>query len=97
METREDIVAYSLTDSGICSTINGQSLSATYEKGGKIDTLGDILDPRGEAVGAIKNLGSGSMYRSSFWLNVRNGAEQGRSQGELTMAISDFKEYFNVR
>ncbi len=92
-----DTLHYSLTDFGICSTVNGNALKKTYAASEKVDTIGAMIDPRAEEREALKIRGSGGLYDSTYWLNTRSGRDGGRSRGSVSLAINNWLDYFAVR
>ena len=94
-----DSVKTSLTDMGICTTINANSIAGTFNvtKHEKIKTFADILDGSSSIHHPIKVKGSGYIHQSIFWLNVRNPSIRGLKKGGITAAINNWNDYFSVR
>ena len=94
-----DSVKTSLTDMGICTTINANSIAGTFNirKHEKIKTFADILDGSSSTHYPIKVKGSGYIHQSIFWLNVRNPSIRGLKKGGITAAINNWNDYFSVR
>ena len=88
----------SLTDRGLCYSINSKNLENTYSRANKrvksfLETIGTNVTH--DAPNRIN--GSGYLQRSTFWLNVRNLSSNGFSKGSITIAINNWNEYFSVR
>ncbi len=86
-----------VTDFGICTTLNGGTWKDTYATNDRLSALGDILDPRSESVAPLKVQGSGKLYQTDFWLNLRSGTTQGLGESEASVAINDWLDFFSVR
>ncbi len=71
-------VSASVTDEGICTSINANSMNETYEPDSRIIELQRLLDPRIGSRQSLKVKGSGNMYQTSMWLNVWHGGSHGR-------------------
>ena len=94
-----DSVKASLTDMGLCTTINANSISGTFnsEKHDKIKGFADILDESNSESHPIKVKGSGYIHQSVIWLNVRNPSSRLLQKGGITAAINNWNDYFSVR
>ncbi len=88
---------YTLTNLGICTTVNGNALKKTFADNKRVSAVGGMLDERKDGYKSIKIAGSGSMYETEFWLNARSGTDQGRTQGEMSIAINNWVDHFSVR
>ncbi len=87
----------SVTDFGICTTLNGETWVNTYSSNDRLSPLRDILDPRNDSMKPLKVQGSGKLYQMEFWLNMRSGTTQGVGQSEISVAINNWLDFFNVR
>ena len=94
-----DSVKASLTDMGLCTTINANSIAGTFniEDHEEIKAFADILDESSSKYFPIKVRGSGYIHQSIFWLNVRNPSNRGLQKGGITAAINNWNDYFSVR
>ncbi len=93
-------MAYSMTDLGICTILNGNEFKSTFKiTDPAMEPITNMLDARDSKSDRepVKILGSGKMYRTEFWLNVRRGTDQGRSQGQASIAINNWLDHFSVR
>jgi hypothetical protein len=41
--------------------------------------------------------GSGNIHQKELWLNVRDANTLGHIQGQMSVAINDFRDYVSVR
>ena len=97
-----DSVRPSLTDRGLCTTINSPKIANSYNTIDKrvrsfVDMLDDLNDSN-DLPNRVK--GSGNLNSAHFWLNVRDVSDNGLveySRGSVTLAINNWKEYFSVR
>ena len=89
----------SLTDMGLCTTINANSIASTFniDKHEGIKEFANILDESDTKHHPIKVKGSGYIHQSIFWLNVRNPSISGLQRGGITAAINNWNDYFSVR
>ena len=96
-----DSVKASLTDMGLCTTINANTIAGTFniKKHEEIKAFSDILDESNTKYYPIKVKGSGYIHQSIFWLNVRNPSTSihGLEKGGITAAINNWNDYFSVR
>jgi hypothetical protein len=67
-------VAPALTDSGLCTTLNGNSIEDTYEdNSNKMMDFKKMLGVSGERPFKPKSIiGSGNIHHKKMWLNVRD-------------------------
>ena len=95
-----DTVKASITDKGLCYTINAKSIKNTFkvEKDQRLNTFANILDRPEVENKPITIRGSGYLQRSIFWLNARGSSNRTRSlKGSLSAAINNWNDYFSVR
>ena len=87
----EETVGYTMTDEGICTTINGNNMDETFAKNSRIESLGKMLDHRTKLTKDAKKKipGSGSLYKTEFWLNARKSVGD-KDVGSITMAAMGF-------
>ena len=89
----------SLTDNGLCTTINSKGIAATFKmENERIISFANILgkNTTQEAPSRIK--GSGYLQRSIFWLNGKiSRTPHGSAKGKIIAAINNWDEYFSVR
>ena len=99
VEAHVESIKASLTDMGLCTTINANSIAGTFniEKHEGIKAFADILDESDSKYHPLKIKGSGYIHQSIFWLNVRNPSIRGLQRGEITAAINNWNDYFSVR
>ena len=99
-EEYADTLSHAYTDFGICTVVNGKSLADTFSASNdRIEKIGAMLDPRpsNKSSAAVKIRGSGRLYQAAFWINVRRGRDQGRKEGSMSMAVTNWVDYFTVR
>ena len=88
----------SLTDRGLCYSMNSKSLIDTFNITNKrVKAFSEIIGTNVSQESANMVKGSGYLQRSTFWLNVRNMSSKGFSKGSMTLAINNWNEYFSVR
>ena len=89
----------SLTDMGLCTTVNAKSVGATYDvvKNKRVREFAEILDEDEVNDVPIQVTGSGFLHQTTYWLNVQGLNKQGFSRGSMTMAINNRDNYFSVR
>lgn len=98
-----DSIRPSLTDRGLCTTINSPKMATSYNTANnkRVDTFADILDDLNDSNDLPNRVkGSGNLNSAHFWLNVRDFSDNGLveySRGSVTLAINDWNEYFSVR
>jgi hypothetical protein len=70
-----------------------------HYQGGKIKDLKNILDAHVDnGIFERKTIrGSGNIHQKKFWLNVRDANSQAEIQGQMSVAINDFRDYVSVR
>jgi hypothetical protein len=91
-------VTHSLTDEGICTTINGDTLGNTYKDDNKkMKEFIDVLDSKSGPTTPMKISGSGHIHKKQMWLNIRDITSQVISKGRTRVAINDWKDYISVR
>ncbi len=69
---REDEFFASLTDGGLCSVFNGDSMAATFKRSRRTTELEEALEarPANSKVRARPIYGTGQMYEETFWINL---------------------------
>ena len=90
----------SITDKGLCHTINAKSIIKTYnvEKDERLKSFSNILDRRGAEEKPLTIAGSGYLHEVTFWVNARGSSNKTKSlKGSITAAINNWDEYFAVR
>ena len=97
----------SLTDMGLCTTINSNSIGNTFRISNyeQILPFVNILDQNTTQTSPLLVTGSGLIHRAIFWLNVRNpnpsgaGREYGKTtaRGSISAAINNWNEQFSIR
>ena len=95
-----DTLKASLTDEGLCYTMNAKSVGSTFNvtNDKRLRSFANILDGKGTDVEPIKVKGSGYLYRSMFWINVRGYTEKSwYSKQGATAAINNWDDYFSAR
>ncbi len=92
-----------VTDLGVCTSVNGKTIEATYETGdnSRIDAFKEVFDAGASDVPSpVMVRGSGSAQELEFWLNVRNpsgGSDEQGSRGRAAVALNDWFDAFSVR
>ena len=94
-----DSIKPSLTDMGLCTSINAKSIGDTYDtkKDHRVMEFAEVLDREGPSDSPLKVTGSGFLHQTTYWLNVQNLVKSGFSRGGMTVAINNWEEYFSVR
>lgn len=94
-----DGIKSSLTDMGLCTTINAKNISATYnlDKDQRVREFAEVLDREEMSGVPLQVTGSGYLHQTTYWLNVQNLVKGGFSRGGMTVAINNWEEYFSVR
>ena len=94
-----DSMKGSLTDNGLCTTINSKSILATFNMDNdRIRSFENMLSKRPAKDVSSRIKGSGYLQRSSFWLNSRSSSyAHGSAKGKIIAAINNWNEYFSVR
>ena len=90
----------SLTDEGLCYTMNAKSVGSTFNVSNdkRLRSFANILDGNQTDDEPIRIRGSGYLYRSMFWINVRGYTEKSwYSKQGATAAINSWVDYFSVR
>ena len=88
----------SLTDRGLCHSMNSKSLINTFNTTNKrVKAFAEIIGTNVFQGSPRMVNGSGYLQQSTFWLNVRNMSSKGFSKGSMTLAINNWNEYFSVR
>jgi hypothetical protein len=88
-----------LSDAGLCTTVNGNSISETfYTHNEKMHAFRDILgNDITKSFKVSKISGSGNIHHKKIWLNVRGGTGKIDDRGLMSVAINDWKDYVSVR
>ena len=94
-----DTIKSSLTDMGLCTTINAKRISSTFDlkKNKRVREFAEVLDIGDASDAPLRVTGSGYLHQSTYWLNVQNLVKSGFSRGGMTVAINSWDEYFSVR
>ena len=95
-----DTLKTSLTDEGLCYTMNAKSVGSTFNvtNDKRLSSFANILDVNATDVEPLKIKGSGYLHRSIFWINVRGYTEKSwYSKQGATAAINNWDDYFSVR
>ena len=90
----------SITDKGLCHTINAKSIMKTYnvEMDERLKSFSNMLDRFGAKEKPLTITGSGYLHQATFWLNARGSSNKTRSsKGSITAAINNWHDYFAVR
>jgi hypothetical protein len=84
----------SLSDVGLCTTLNGNSIEDTFEdSNSKIKSFKELLgsDTKGPFK-PMKISGSGNTHIKKMWLNVRDVRSLEKSKGLMSVTINDWKD-----
>ena len=95
-----DTLKASLTDEGLCYTMNAKSVGSTFNvtNDKRLGSFANILDGNRSDDKPMKISGSGYLYRSILWINVRGYTEKSwYSKHGATAAINNWDDYFSVR
>ena len=94
-----DSIKPSLTDMGLCTSVNAKSIGATYDlkKDQRVREFAEVLDKEGPSDSPLQVTGSGFLHQTTYWLNVQNLVKSGFARGSMTVAINSWGEYFSVR
>ena len=90
----------SITDKGLCHTINAKSIKKTFnvDKDKRLKSFSDILDRIGAEEKPLTVTGSGYLHQAIFWLNARGSSNKTKSlKGSIIAAINNWDDYFSVR
>ena len=95
-----NITRKSITDIGLCETVNGYSMKETYKVNSKrMEDFVRVLDNRREedqdTLGKI--LGSGSLFKTDMYLNVRDPLCADTCKGKIWAALNSRRDYFSVK
>ena len=93
-----DSVKGSLTDNGLCTTINSKSIAGTFKMENKrIRSFAKMLNKTSHHEGPRRIKGSGYLQRSTFWLYAGGSSNTGFADGKIVAAINNWNEYLSVR
>jgi hypothetical protein len=92
-------ISPSLSDAGLCTTLNGNIIENTFHDGdSKMKTFKEMLG--NDAQKPFKPMtitGSGNIHQKKMWLNVRDVTGPEAAKGIMRVAINDWKDYVSVR
>jgi hypothetical protein len=89
----------SLSDRGLCTTLNGNSIIDTFhDSNPKMKDFIEILgNNQPGSFKAMKIHGSGHSHQKLMWLNVKDVTSKEITKGSMNVAINDWKDYVSVR
>jgi hypothetical protein len=92
-------VSPSLSDAGLCTTLNGNSIEDTFEDSNdKMKSFKEMLGSTGQIkFKPIVISGSGNIHHKKIWLNVRDVTGIAESRGTMSVAINGWRDYISVR
>jgi hypothetical protein len=92
-------VSPSLSDAGLCLTINGNSIGETFkDSNNKMKQLKVVLGNNDKnPFKPMKISGSGNNHHKEMWLNVRDVTGVKDGKGVMSVTINDWKDYVSVR
>jgi hypothetical protein len=87
----------SLTDAGLCTTLNGNSMINTFhDSNNRMKQFIKILGlPTNNTFKSVKISGSGNKHMKKLWLNVRDTT--GYVRGMMQVAVNEWKDYISAR
>jgi membrane protease subunit (stomatin/prohibitin family) len=87
----------SLTDAGLCTTLNGNSMINTFNvNNNRMKEFIEILvTPTNNTFEAVKISGTSSSHTKKVFLNVRDFT--GKQRGTIHVALNDWKDSVSVR
>jgi hypothetical protein len=92
-------ISYSLSDAGICTTLNGNPLKLTFSNANdKIKDFKRILGASDAGRFDVKRItGSGNDHQKKMWLNVRDITSQIETEGTMIVSINGWRDFVSVR
>lgn len=92
-------VSPSLSDTGLCATLNGNSIEDTFlGSNNKIKNFQNIFGKSAESPFKPTQIsGSGNIHQKKMWLNVRDVSGPEETKGMMKVAINDWKDFVSVR
>jgi hypothetical protein len=93
------MVSSSMSDAGLCTTLNAKSIEDTFIDSNKRMRKFKEMLGRDEKI-PFKPMtisGSGNIHVKKMWLNVRDVTGKEESKGIMSVAINDWKDYVSVR
>jgi hypothetical protein len=96
----EDLPRFnSITDLGLCTTYNGNSLSNTIKGGNeRIQDFKEVLqDENLNVQKAVKITGIGNKHKKEMWINVKDTNPFKENARRAFASINQFNEYVSVR
>jgi hypothetical protein len=92
-------VSPSLSDVGLCTTLNGNQIKDTFDdRSNKMTQLKEMLGSNSKSSFKPMTIsGSGKIHHKKMWLNVRDVTELRDARGIMSVAINDWKDYISVR
>jgi hypothetical protein len=92
-------VSPSLSDVGLCTTLNGNSIEDTFsDSNNKMKNFKEML---GSTVrGKFKPIlisGSGNIHHKKIWLNVRDVTGMVNTRGIMRVSINGWRDFISVR
>jgi hypothetical protein len=87
----------SLTDAGLCTTLNGNSMINTFHANNNRmkEFIKILVQPTNNAFKAVKISGTGVSHIKSVLINLRDIT--GKQRGAINVAINDWKDSVSVR
>jgi hypothetical protein len=88
----------SLTDAGLCTTLNGNNMINTFhDNNNRMNQFIKFLGrPTNNTFKAVKISGTGNKHMKKLWLNVRQNHALANT-GVMNVAINDWKDYISAR
>jgi hypothetical protein len=92
-------VSSSLSDAGLCTTLNGNRIEDTFDDSStKMIQFKEMLGSDDKSsFKPMKISGSGNIHHKKMWLNVRDVAGPEEAKGIMSVAINEWKDYVSVR
>jgi hypothetical protein len=87
----------SLTDAGLCTTLNGASMINTFHDSNNRmkEFIKILVQPTNNTFEADKISGTGSSHNKLLLINARDST--GKQRGAINVAINDWKDSVSVR
>jgi hypothetical protein len=92
-------VSSTLSDAGLCTTLNGNSIEETFnDNSERIKRFKELLGShQNRPFQPMVISGSGNIHHKNIWLNVRDVTSKDEAKGIMSVAINDWKDSVSVR
>jgi hypothetical protein len=92
-------VSPSLSDAGLCTTLNANSIEDTFDDSNmKMKQFKKMLGTdEKRPFKPMPISGSGNIHHKKMWINVRDVTGLKEARGIMSLAINDWKDFVSVR